>query len=219
MTQDFTAKLSKTPCKVYWLLPYRLCSRKGKSFVWAMKLLGKDLKGEAIIYTPSNDWNWRHIQSDHYSKYACQKASRKILILFFPRYIWQIHDITSEKDVTFFAFMGNSIFSKYLFHQEKQTLAYDWTGSKFLTNYSWMKKHYTWRSWFFTVQRTSPSVWSASIEQVFMWKHWLIDQFYGCIRSCIISITLYTSFSATFTLAYILPSSPPSEKLWHNFHN
>lgn len=75
----------------------------------------KILSGEALIYTPSNDWNRRHLQSDHYSKYAFQKASRKILILS-PRYIWQIYDIISEKDVTFFALMGNSIsFSKYLF--------------------------------------------------------------------------------------------------------
>jgi len=56
--------------------------------------------GDALVYTPSNDWNRRHIQSDHYSKYAFQKASRKILILS-PRYTWQIYDIISEKRCSF----------------------------------------------------------------------------------------------------------------------
>jgi len=41
--------------------------------------------------------------------------------------------LSLKKDVAFFALMGNSIFSLKVYpRQEKQTLAYDWTGSKFL---------------------------------------------------------------------------------------
>jgi len=116
-----------------------------------------------------------------------------------------------KKDVAFFALMGNIIFFslKVYSRQEKQTLAYDWTKSKFLKHYSWMKKHYNDVHDLLTVQRPRPSVWSASIEQVFLWKHWLRIQFYDCIRSSQNFHNPLTPTSLTCTHTFIHSISLP----------
>lgn len=64
----------------YFLIDYVVEKARVPSEWW--NFWEKVWSGEALVYTPSNDWNRRHIQSDHYSKYAFQKASRKILNLF-----------------------------------------------------------------------------------------------------------------------------------------
>lgn len=90
--------------------------------------------------------------------------------------------------MTFFALMGNNTFFfslKESFLQEKQTMAYDWTGSKFSTKLQLNEKTLYWRSWFVYCTK------NKSLGMICIYRTSLFCfQFYGRISPYISSTTL-----------------------------
>lgn len=156
----------------YFLTDYVVEKARVSSEWW--NFWEKVWSGEALVHTPSNERNRRHIQSDHYSKYAFQKASRKILNLFPDIYGRYMILFLKKMWLSLLSWETAFFFSKNLFIKKNRQWHMTGQEASFLPNYSWMKKHYTDVHDLFTVQRTSPSAWFASTEQVFMWKHRLL---------------------------------------------
>lgn len=169
----------------YFLTDYVVEKARVSSEWW--NFWEKVWSGEALVHTPSNERNRRHIQSDHYSKYAFQKASRKILNLFPDIYGRYMILFLKKMWLSLLSWETAFFFLKESFHQEKQTMAYDWTGSKFSTKLQLNEKTLYWRSWFVYCTK------NKSLGMICIYRTSLYVKTSTLVFSSMAALGLYTS--------------------------